>query len=517
MKARLFLNIVVLFLIIASLHVSLTSIGQGLIIPVGSYFSVPSGNYIRLTGADSLTIQSSASGTGSLICNGTFTGPAKVERYMTGAKWHIVASPVTGQSFTNFVTNGANNIPWLSGTTPVQYGIMEYDEVNDKWSTPFTASQSGNFVTSQGYSVRNRADGKITFKGNIITTNQTVSLTRGKYGWNCIGNPFTSVIQVKGLGGILADNIDNLDANYAGIYVWDEQPNYNNSGLKKDYRVHCNTPYSFPYTIQEESSTYIPVGQGFFMKSKTGGGTFTFKQSMKTHQTGVAFRSAGTEWPAIRLQVSGNNLVSTTVVAFNSQMNKGLDPSFDVGMLKGNPAFAVYTRLAANDGLDYAVQALPDSSFEKEVIPIGLDCTVGTTVTFKLEKARFPEECEITLEDKTNGTFKTFTVDTAQYVAKIESNTKGVGRFYLHINRIGAGVDKPNASNCLIYSSNNRIVVRSDFNENSSISIYHTDGKLVSNSTYNLRNSYQSKVLDKGIYIVKVSTTRGVYSRRILL
>ncbi|MFZ4454985.1 MAG: T9SS type A sorting domain-containing protein [Bacteroidales bacterium] len=487
-----------------------------MIVPASTYLTIPTGANVRLTGTDSLTIQSTASGTGSLICNGTFAGPAKVERYMTGAKWHIVSSPVTGQSFSSFITNSANNIPWLSGTNPVQYGIMEYDEPNDKWSIPFTAAKSGNFVTSQGYSVRNRADGKITFKGNIMTANQTVTLTRGKYGWNCIGNPFTSTIQVKGLGGILSDNIADLDQNYAGIYIWDEQANYNNSGLKKDYRVHCNTPYTFPFNIQENSDTYVAVGQAFFMKSKSSGGTFTFKQSMKTHQTGVTFRSTQGNWPAVRLQANGNNLVSTTVVAFNESMSKGLDPSYDVGMLKGNPAFALYSRLIDSDGFDYAVQALPDT-ISTEEIPIGLDCTVGTSVTFKMEKAFLSEGCDVILEDRQKSIFTEFEDEDSFYTTDIASNNTGIGRFYIHITNLGTGTLNYKDERFLVYGSSGKIIVKGNLREISSVDIYTTDGKIIDKITPNNEAIFQSKCYTKGVYIVKLTNSHRNYSRRVIL
>ena len=488
---------------------------QGIVISPNAYVTNPATASVRLGGSDTLIIQSTAAGTGSLINNGTFVGPAKIERYMTGAKWHIVSSPVTGQSFSSFITNSANNIPWLSGTNPVQYGIMEYDEVNDKWSTPFTASKTGNFVATQGYGVRNRVDGKITFKGNIMTDNQTVTLTRGKYGWNCIGNPFTSPILVKGLGGILDDNLVNLDQNYAGIYIWDEQPNYNNSGLKKDYRVHCNTPYTFPFEIQENSGTYVAVGQAFFMKSKSGGGNFTFKQAMKTHQSGVAFRSTQTGWPALRLQVSGNSLVSTTVIAFNENMTTGLDPSYDVGMLKANPSFALYSRLVETDGLDYAVQAIPDS-LETAVIPIGVDCAVGATLTFKLEKAFFPEECDVTLEDRLRNQFYEFE-ENAAYSAEVASNTKGVGRFYLHISNLRTPIFQHQKANFLVYAHSGRFVVKGNLEEGTAISICTLDGRVVGQYRPDNSRIFQSKVGLKGVYIIKIANKSNQYTCKIAL
>ena len=518
MKKRLLLNILFSIVVVVSLHITLQSVGQGIIIPVGSYFSIPSGDYVRMTGADTLTIQSSATGTGSLICNGTITGPSKVERYMTGAKWHIVTPPVSGQSFTSFILNAANNIPSLSGTNPLQYGVMDYDEATDKWSTTFTADKSGNFSVMKGYSVRNRADGKIVFKGNLTTGNQSSTLTRGKYGWTCLGNPYSSIITAKGAGGLLASNSASLDPLFAGLYLWDEQANYNNSGLKKDYRVICNTPYSFPFNIVEESQQYIAAGQGFFVKSKTGGGTFSFTPSMQMHQSGSYFKAVQANWPAIRITANGNNATTSTVIAFNSEMTRGLDPTYDVGMLKGNPDFSVFSRMNASDGTDFAVQARPESSLDADTIAIGIDCKTASAVTFKIEKAFFPEDCDIVFEDRQNRTFTELSEsDELNYTTNVIANNKGTGRFFLHINNKSTNINAIPEHKFNTYSSSNRIHVSGILSEIKDIAIYYIDGKLAELNKQNSNLLFSSKELPRGIYVVKISGTKFTKSYRVLV
>ena len=45
-------------------------------------------------------------------------------------------------------------------------------------------------------------------------------------------------------------------------------------------------------------------------------------------------------------------------------MTKGLDPSYDVGKMKGNPDIALYTKLIEDNGIDFTIQALPFAGLE---------------------------------------------------------------------------------------------------------------------------------------------------------
>ena len=84
----------------------------------------------------SLTIQSNASNSGSLIVNGTSSGNVTYQRYVTGNKWHLIASPVAGQDIGDLLVTGSNNIV-LSESN---YSMKDYDENSDSWNTLFTAA-----------------------------------------------------------------------------------------------------------------------------------------------------------------------------------------------------------------------------------------------------------------------------------------------------------------------------------------------------------------------------------------
>jgi len=80
--------------------------GKTLTLPSGAILNVASGakldNLGTITNSGTLTLQSDATGTASLISSGTITGNVTVERYMTkggsnGSNWHLVAPPVSGQ------------------------------------------------------------------------------------------------------------------------------------------------------------------------------------------------------------------------------------------------------------------------------------------------------------------------------------------------------------------------------------------------------------------------------------
>jgi trimeric autotransporter adhesin len=483
--------------VVVALSANLTA--QGLVIPPNAFVSVGTGANLFLPASDTLLLQSSASGSGSLVNRGSFTGFAKVQRYMTGAKWHIISSPVSGQSVNTFINSASNNIPSLRGTNPVQYGIMDYDEASDKWNPFFTQSTSGDFVAKRGYMVRNRADGVVTFGGGIIAGDQSHAVTRGKHGWSCIGNPFTSVMKVKGSGGFLSENSASLDPNFLGVYLWEEKVDYQNNG-RKDYKVLCNAAYTFPSEISDLSVNHVPVGQGFFVKSKTGGANLVFKASMQEMQTGTSFRSANDSWPAIRLTVSGGGIASSTVVAFNENMTLGLDPSYDIGTLKGNPDFALYSKLIAGDAYDYAVQSLPNA--EEFAIPIGFDCKAGGVISFSAETVGLSSDYGVVLEDIQTGALTDLTSAEGKYTTTIAAAASGAGRFILHAGKIKTDLPEKTIGAISIYAEGEAINISGNLQNVTAIDIYTTTGRLLGRFTLSGQKTFCVPQMTAGVYLV---------------
>jgi hypothetical protein len=154
--------------------------------------------------------------------------------------------------------------------------------------------------------------------------------------------------------------------NYGAIYIYDSK--HENGS----YRIINNVPVGKPELYQN----YLQPGQGFIVKSKEGGGSISFTSGMRGHVTEATApfftKSTTGAWSLLRLQVACEHKMATTIIAFNGNMSRGLNPTYDAGQYGADPEFKLYTRLAEDDeGVNFAIQALPDYGFEDMVIPSG--------------------------------------------------------------------------------------------------------------------------------------------------
>ena len=100
---------------------------------------------------------------------------------------------------------------------------------------------------------------------------------------------------------------------------------------------------------------------------------------MQVHQTSTALKSANVSWPGFELTATTAQAKASTIVAFNSKMTTGLDVTYDAGLLRGSSGLELYSRLVTDNGVDFAIQCLPESypEYSGLVIPLGLDCKNG--------------------------------------------------------------------------------------------------------------------------------------------
>jgi len=243
-------------------------------------------NNLTVNSGGSLTIQSSASGTGTLITNGSVTvsGSTSVEQYLTsGRNWYI-SSPLSTATG-NVVLGTAGNSLW------------QYNEVNADWTTDAT-STSTPLSVMKGFVAKPAANGVITFTGGTMNTgNKSITVdrtdnTKVSRGFNLVGNPYPSYVDWS------AATKTNLLTT-----MW--------------YRTQEGSAYKF-YTYNSTGSTgspasvtsMIPPMQAFWVRvDNIGTGTLAFTNAMRAHQSGtnpLRTRAAEktTAQQTLRLQIS---------------------------------------------------------------------------------------------------------------------------------------------------------------------------------------------------------------------
>jgi hypothetical protein len=412
-----------------------------------------------------LLIQSNENGTGSLI-TGTSSGSAAIQRYMTTDAWHIVASPVSGQSISNFLSSNPNVATDNIGAR----GMMDFNPTINDWNNYFFNSTSGNLETGKGFSMRTNANSAVTFAGSLQSGNQTASGLAPAL-WNCVGNPYTSAIGINdgssSLDNFLTANASNLDPSFGAIYIWDNTDA--NNGVQDIYTIISNV--NSGYSIQQ--------GQAFMVKLNTSATSVSFNPDMQIHNPGLDLKSTKGIWSSVKLQASVNSQRSSTTIAFNSAMTKGLDPTYDAGLLRGGSDLVLYSKLVEDNGIPFAIQALPDTEFGSLIIPLGVESKTGGEIVFSVENLNLPADCQVILEDKQSHTFTD--LSTKDYTTTIGANSNVSDRFQLHTSTLSTGIDKEFlAGNLIAYAvRNTEIRIKGNVSSKAVATLYDVQGRVV--------------------------------------
>ena len=477
-----------------------------LTIPPGALLSVI--NVSNLNSSPSIVLQSNATSSGSFVYN-TFSGPGtvKVERYMSKSdNWHLYSSPISNQSIKNFLLNNPEIPDLLDGSSkPIGVGMRDYNTPTDQWNPYLVYATSntapGSIGGGKGFSIRTYHDaqgtGSIDATGipnlNTINVTLTRSAATTDKGWNCIGNPFTSALNII---GFLTANSTQLEPGFEAVYVWDT----NNIIPGKS---------SPNYVVLNNASiiTNVQIAQGFFVKSKTGGGIVTFTKTMQKPSAGLTFKDAEIEWPSLKIIASNQTASSSTEIKFIPNTTKGLDPGYDAGMLKASPDFSLYSRLVEDDGIDFTLQCLPDQDYDQYEIPIGIDCKLGGELTFTAESVNLPAGCQALLEDRTTKSFTRLDLKDAKYSTNVSPGTTGTGRFYLHTSDVVSSNPIPVEQSFKVYTIGKTVYVNGEVSADAQFALYSVNGQLLANfkAESQVENRLDASGLPSGVYILSVS------------
>ncbi len=499
---------------------ALTTVSGMLSINNGMKLSLPAGKYLTVSGtltnsSDStgLVLESDATGTASLI-HSTAGVEATVQRYMDSNTWNIFSPSVTDQTRPGFVTNVLNNIPTKTGN----YGMMYYDETGGGWQY-YTVPTTGNMNHGTGYLVRHTTDDALNVFGPLNAATKDVTITRDGNGWNSIGNPFQSTIGVRedatSSENFLTYNAASFDPSYAALYLWDE-PAVRVSGVDY-YKVICNAAFTPSRPVLDMA--YMQPGQGFIVKSVTGGATMSFTKGMQVHDNTTSFlKSKRASWPGIILSVSSGEKKASTSVTFNEDMTPGLDITYDVGLLGGDRSFNLYTRLVEDNGINFMLQCLPLNSFEEMIVPLGFESNDTATISFSAETIDLPSDLGVFIEDKKYET----TIDLQEagsYTVKYDPVQQGIGRFFLHLANESTGTNELNIQHFNTYYYNERIFVKGEVANSTKARLLDLSGRVLHIHTLveGGINVLPASNLNSGVYILQFNSMGQIVNAKLFI
>jgi hypothetical protein len=474
-----------------------------------------------LTVGGTLTINSvGPSNSGSLVVNGTLTaiGPVTYNRYMPlGSAWHYVSSPVS------------------LNTDPLGE-FWAWDEVAGDWS-PGTIDrpESGRGYTLQAYGT------SVAFTGSLLATEPLPIIATSPYsdpfdgsvysgrnmvsgreygggGWNLLGNPYTSAIDVSAFidANYSEDwNMSKFDPNYVALYLY--------NGSTYQYVTRNNMGWDNLDNGDYLNATHIQVGQGFFVLAMNDQATFNFSRTMQGHNTNVALlKSAKVKyrWPGLQLKAKYGEVENLTTIVFNDDMTAGLDPGYDVGLMSSGSDIEIYTVLVEDNGINFALQALPENGSVKNVIPVGLDFEKGGDVTFSADCEPL-RTYKYVLEDRITGIFTDLNADC--YSVTLPAKTYGTGRFFVHVSTGRSIKQRPENDNLLrirIWASQNKQVnIQGTVRDKSRCEVFDPSGRkifatILSGSDF---YSFSMPSSSKGVYIVKIMDGSKIIIQKVII
>lgn len=450
----------------------------------------------------------------SLIVEGTASDNVFYNRFVneyngTVSSNDLISPPVQTNNAANFLN--ANQGPLLTqGTTPVIYAFAPFNNNSGSYEN-LDSNNTASLVLGTGFRTATDdlgagSDGQpIRFQGDLVTLQVDKAITEGTdptYGtWNLIGNPYPSYLDFD---SFFAANSSQFDTGaFQAIY------GYNATSSK----------WTIWNAITGAGSKIAPA-QGFFVKSKTGGGTVSFTPAMRTIGTSDDFivgrASSDVQVVLAKLLMSKGSDTYHTDIYFNSNATRNLDPGYDAGAFTG-ASNNIFTHLVeGNTGIDMAIQALAYSDFNDVVVPLGINAGAGEQFSIALDDSAttLPDNIEVYLEDSLTGSFTL--LNTSDHIATPTTDINGTGRFYLHFTATTLSLDDNTLNRLQIYSASNpkTLFIKGMVPDNSQATIYDVQGRTVKKQRLDatqLTNQVDTASLDTGFYIVKVSN--GVYSK----
>jgi len=450
------------------------------------------------------------SGASLISSTGTITGTIVYRRALS-TNWHLIASPVTGETIENY--NAKNTL--ATGGTGSNIAIATY---NNNWTSPATSgwvykttASTGTLTSGEGYATKRSTAGDITFMGTMPTTDINSPITDGATNeFNLIGNPYPSYIPANSLADASANILKTNGSTGTNqlsedtIWFWDESTS------------------SYITVNLATSARFIAPAQGFFVSSKAGGGTFSFTEAMQSHQATDLFNKTTTDRFEINLSISDGTNSKTTAIYYMTGTTTAFDNGYDSSLFGGiSNSFAIYTQTVTNNqGNSLAIQSLPDSNYQQMIIPIGINTASEKEITFSMDAINIPTGMKVFLENREYHTYTRLDTANSTYKTITTTDLNGIGQFYLHVAPEIPHTGTFNFNNVSMYKTNNSTLRITGLQPGSaSIQLFAILGKqLIRQSfTSNGVKDISLPQLPAGIYIVQLQTAAGVLRKKISL
>lgn len=446
------------------------------------------GTLTNNAGNSGLVIESTSSGTGSLIHN-TDNVPMTIQRFVTGFDYtsgalsdkiyHCVSVPLHPD---NASVSGLFMGSYLYDWEPTTNAFVA-------WSAPTTTpmDETEGFMIFYPHS----SGTTYTFAGeanNGTFTCNTSAATPGDSGFYLVPNPYPSSIDCYAASGWTKTNLEN------NVWIWNSE--------WQNYAVWNGTIGT------NGGSQYIPVGQSFFVQSNAASPVLSMNNDVRVHSTTPFLKDQTSVSDILRLHVDANGSSDELVIYFD---DAGIDAQKIIGF-NGPPKIYSYSGTQM-----MAIQALPHYS-QPTSVEVGFQMTVDSLVTLTAsEFESFDPFLSIVLEDNLSGQLIDLRTNPVYTFAHSHSNFQN--RFTVHFGNSTTSINEA-AHDFSIYNSNDKIAISipSLVGKEAMIEILDLTGRLLWTSEMTLEHCSLIPQPDvQGIVLVRVTGSTGIFTSRLLI
>jgi len=474
-----------------------------LIVASGAKLTVNEGVGVNIS---CITLQSDATGTATMLNNGTLTGTVTAQQYLGTARNWYVSSPVTNTAspsnnitrYYEYVESGNNTDFSVTGST-------------DYWKGLITGT---TMAVGKGYIAQAGSGTTVSFSGTPNNANVTTvfDLTRddakGK-GFNLVGNPYPSYLDWS----LVASSNPNLSKTF---YFRSKNTNETSTYTFVSYNGLLNTSVSSNGTANTSITRFIPPMQAFWVRvnSGTSATKMNFSNEMRAHRddSGNQLKAPKTDNRVrLRLQLINGSEADETLICTDENAANGFDVYDSPKMMNNSSVIPdLYTKADAERLVINGINAIADNM----ELPLGFGLNATTTLKLKAtEISNFPEGMHIYLLDKQENKPTELTPET-EYTFSSTATTANESRFSLLFKAPGATTGNVNAENnqvLVFVNAQSEIVINAA--AGSRYSVYNTAGQQIAGGTTGSDFETVNRKLNNGVYVVKV----GSISKRVVL
>jgi hypothetical protein len=486
---------------------------ESITVAPGSTIGVNSGVIINTS--NGVLLESVSNSYAGLILNGTITGGISYSRYVnvigsgtTGGN-DLITPPLNGESFGDFaaandgVLAASGDIRAWAPFNNLNSAYENYDVITNS-TTPLLAGV--------GFRAATVGAANLLFIGSANSTNFNAVITSetGTFGqWNAIGNPYPSYIDINAflnhsVSG--STNIEKLAADAQAIYGYD--------GAATDGWDVIN--------LANAAGRLMTPGQGFFVASDALT-VLQFTPAMRTPGNSDDF-ILGRNAPLTFLKLNATNGSQTynTDIYFNDNGSLDFDPGYDAKIWGGDTSgFKLYSHVVENNmGIPLALQTVNTNHLNDVIIPLGINSSAGTEITFSLADFNLPGTVEVYLEDAVNNSITR--IDNGNYTVTLNQTVSGTGRFFLRLTDNSLNIDDESGSRLNIYQlpTEKTIVIAGAINNNTEAHLYDIQGRMVSTTVLNaaqLEQRIDVSGLGTGIYVLSFENGAERISKKLVI